>query len=113
MMEGQLIDHDPESDGASIARQSCQVHVGGTEIANGGGLMLDGEIVLIPELLRFLGGTNMLVVDIRRRGSLCHRGLREDVVETDFQLTHMLAPPCLLERSVVPHYATRAYLSTL
>ena len=32
--------------------------------------MLDGEIVLIPQLLRFLGGANMLVVDIRRRGSL-------------------------------------------
>src|SRR5687768_16145755 len=113
MMEGQLIDHDSESDGAGVARQSSQVHVGCTEIANGGGLMLDGEIVLIPQLLRFLGGTNMLVVDIRRRGSLCHRCLREDVVETDFQLAHTLASPCLLERSVVHHYCTRTYLSTL
>src|SRR5438874_9161143 len=101
MMEGQLIDHDPESDGAGITRQSCQVHAGGTEIANDGGLMLDGEVILIPELLRFLGGANMLVVDIRRRGSLCHCCLREDVVETNFQLTHTLAPPCFLERSVV------------
>src|SRR5215813_13019703 len=103
MMEGQLIDHDPESNGAGITRQSCQVHVGGTEIANGGGLMLDGEIVLIPELLRLLGSANVLIVDIRRRGSLCHCCLREDVVETEFQIAHTFAPPCLLEKSVVPH----------
>src|SRR5215475_7324610 len=113
MMEGQLIDHDPESDGTGITCQGGQVHVGGTEIANGGGLMLDREIILIPELLRFLGGANMLVVDIRRRRSLCHRCLREDVVETDFQLTHTPAPPCFRERSVIHPYATRTYLSTL
>src|SRR5207237_6543575 len=113
MMEGQLIDHDPESNGAGIARQGGQVHVRCTEIANRGGLMLDREIVLIPELLRFLGGTNMLIVDIRRRRSLCHCCLREDVVETDFQLAHRLVPPCFLKRSVVHHYATRTYLSTL
>src|SRR5215510_8870113 len=96
-----------------MARQGGQVHVGRTEIANGGGLMLDGEIVLIPQLLRFLSDTNMLVVDIRRRGGLCHRGLREDVIKTDFQLTHTLAPPCFLVRSVVHHDVTRTYLSTL
>src|SRR5215467_4434184 len=84
MMEGQLIDHDPKSNGAGIACQDSQVHVESTEIADGGGLMLDGEIVLIPELLRFLGGANMLIVDIRCRGRLVHRGLREDVVETNF-----------------------------
>src|SRR5499433_3357513 len=113
VMEGQLIDHDPESDRAGITRQGGQVHVGCTEIAHGGGLMLNGEIILIPQLLRFLGGANMLVVDVRRRGSLCHRCLREDVVETNFQLTHTLAPPCFLERSVIHYYATRTYLSTL
>src|SRR5262245_21277936 len=88
MMEGQLIDHDPESDGAGITRQGSEIHAGCTEIANGGGLVLDGEIILIPELLSFLSSANMLVVDIRRRGSLCHCCLREDIIETDFQLTH-------------------------
>src|SRR4029453_11890758 len=113
MMEGQLIDHDPKSDGAGITRQGGQVHTGCTEIAHGGSLMLDREIILIPQLLRFLSGANILVVDIRRRGGLCHRCLREDVVETDFQLTHTLAPPCFRSRSVVHHYAIRTYLSTL
>src|SRR5262245_32518044 len=70
MMKGQLIDHDPKPDGTGTTRQGRQVDVGRTEIANGGGLMLDGEIVLIPQLLRFLDGANMLVVDLRRRGSL-------------------------------------------
>ena len=56
--------------------------------------MLDGEIVLVTKLLCFLGSANMLVLDIRRRGSLGHRCRREDVVETDFQLTHTPAPPC-------------------
>src|SRR5215831_12878270 len=113
VMEGQLIDHDPESDRAGITRQGGQVHIGCTEIAHGGGLMLDREVILIPELFCFLGGANMLVVDIRRCRSLCHCCLRKDVVETDFQFTHTLAPPYLHEKSVVHHYATRTYLSTL
>ena len=65
-MEGQLIDHDAEADRAGMPCQGGQVYVGGTEITDGGGLMFDGEVILIPQLLRFLGSADMLVVDIRR-----------------------------------------------
>src|SRR5215475_3295900 len=98
-MEGQLVDHDAESDRAGPARQRRQVHAGGTKIADRGGLMFDGEIILIAEPLGFLGGANMLVVDVGRHWSGCHRCLCEDVVETEFELPHGFPPPCLPERS--------------
>src|SRR5687768_2060771 len=90
-----------------MARQGSQVHVGCTEIADGGGLMLDGEIILVPQLLRVLGGANMLVVDIRRQGRFLHGCLREDVIKTDFQLPHMSIPPSSPEGSMGHHSATR------
>jgi hypothetical protein len=67
-----------------MACEGGEIYVGGTEIADGGGLMLDRKIILIPELLRFLGAAQMLVVDICCGGRRRHRGGCENVVETDF-----------------------------
>ena len=92
LVEGKLIDHHAEPDDARGAGQRRQVDVWSAQVAEGGCLVLYGEVVLVAYLLRLLGYSNVRVEHVRRRGRLRHDGLAEYVVKADLQLVHI---PCL------------------
>ena len=95
MVEGQLIDHHPEADGAGGAGQGGQVNVGGGHVAHRGSLVLDGEVVLVAHLLRFLCAPDVLVVDIGGQGEIGHLMAINHIVDSQFRLGHRYCLPSL------------------
>ena len=55
--------------------------------------MLDGEVVFVPHLFRFLRAADVFVVHVGGDGMGFHLGLVEHVIESDFHLAHADLPP--------------------
>jgi hypothetical protein len=72
VVEGQLVNHQAEPQGAGARRQGGQVDIRGSDGADGGILVLDKEVVAVPELLGLLGFTNMRLLHPGHRRELLH-----------------------------------------
>src|SRR5262249_932725 len=88
VVEGQLVYHQAKTERAGPTRQGSQVNSRGSHVADGRILVLDKEVVAIPELLSLLGFTDMRFVDLYHRRELLHLEGTEGVEYAKFELTH-------------------------
>src|SRR5438132_7844932 len=84
MMKGQLVNHQAEPQGTGATRQGSQVNIRSGHGTDGRILVLDKEIVAVPELLGLLRFTNMCLVHIDYGRKLLHLKGTEGVEDAKF-----------------------------
>ena len=84
VMKGQLVNHQAEPQGAGATRQGSEVNIRSGHGADRRILVLDKEVVAVPELLGLLCLTNMGLVHLHYRRKLLHLEGTEGVKDAKF-----------------------------